>query len=70
VGVPYSYSISSKKSLAKSVAEVSVRVGINRAAFIDRHTIVRIELKTSLVLLRVASGKPVIQSREICLKSL
>jgi hypothetical protein len=51
IGIPNMYLICSKKSLAKSPVEVSVWVGINRAALVLWHTIVKIELSFSPVLL-------------------
>jgi hypothetical protein len=50
-------------SRAKSAVVVSDRVGINLAAFAVLHTLVRMELNFSPVLLHRDSGNPVIQSR-------
>jgi hypothetical protein len=52
IGIPNMYSICSKKSLAKSLVEVSVQVGINWAALVLWYTIVKIELSFSPVLLQ------------------
>lgn len=52
IGVPKMHSICSKKSLAKSPALVSVRVGIKRIALVLRHTIVKIALNFSPVFLQ------------------
>src|SRR5436305_8247442 len=68
LGVPKRHSTTSKKSSAKSAAEVSSRVGMNSAYFVNRSTIVRIALKRCPLRFCLDSGKPVIQSRLIALK--
>src|SRR5436189_5565729 len=68
LGVPKRHSTTSKKSSAKSAAEVSSRVGMNSAYFVNRSTIVRIALKRCPLRFCLDSGSPVIQSRLISLK--
>jgi hypothetical protein len=52
IGIPNMHSICSKKSLAKSPVEVLVWVGINWAALVLWHTIIKIELSFLPVLLQ------------------
>src|SRR2546430_1249793 len=66
LGVPKRYSTCLKNNLAKSTVVESSRVGINRAYFVTRHTIVNILSYSSPF--RLKTGNPVIQFREISLK--
>ena len=62
------YSIFSKNYSAKSTIVVSLRIGINKAYFVTRYTIVNILLY--VFPLRLDLGSPIIQSRLISLKGL
>src|SRR5437773_5187256 len=68
LGVPKRHSTCSKNSSAKSAAEVSSRVGMNSAYFVNRSTTMRIALTRCPLRVCKYSGKPVIQSRLIALK--
>ena len=65
-GVPKRHLTYSKKSLAKLVAIVLSRVGINSAYFVTRHITIRILLYSFPSLIN--GGSPIIQLRLISLK--